>query len=104
MQEVSEEGEGEDDEDNVPRGPKGKKRDLAPVTLAMVDRWKQAAKVRSGIGWVDGQPPLGFFPHLISVPWGFASGRSPSLSTGLLFSTKEAYYKVHWRLRDYILF
>ncbi|KAK2502253.1 hypothetical protein MC885_020797 [Smutsia gigantea] len=44
LEEVSEEEEGEDDEDNVPRGPKGKKRDLAPVTLAMVDRWKQAAK------------------------------------------------------------
>ncbi|XP_059794322.1 nucleolar complex protein 2 homolog isoform X2 [Balaenoptera ricei] len=42
VQEASE--EEEDEEDRAPRGPAGKRRDSASVTLAMVERWKQAAK------------------------------------------------------------
>ncbi|XP_061041205.1 nucleolar complex protein 2 homolog isoform X2 [Eubalaena glacialis] len=42
LEEASE--EEEDEEDRAPRGPAGKRRDSASVTLAMVERWKQAAK------------------------------------------------------------
>ncbi|KAM9706339.1 nucleolar complex protein 2 homolog isoform 5-T5 [Dama dama] len=45
LEEASEEEEEEEEEeDGVPRGPEGKRRDSVPVTLTMVEKWKQAAK------------------------------------------------------------
>uniref|UniRef100_A0A8C5Y080 NOC2 like nucleolar associated transcriptional repressor n=1 Tax=Microcebus murinus TaxID=30608 RepID=A0A8C5Y080_MICMU len=46
LEEASEEDEveGGEDGDRAPRGPKGKKSDPVPVTLAMVERWRHAAK------------------------------------------------------------
>lgn len=63
VQEASE--EEDDDQDGISRGQTGKRRASAPVTLAMVERWKQAAKVRHSLDGQLATHPSGTLPS----PW-----------------------------------